>query len=253
MAATKSETKRIDILAQPRGYHPEYRENRRSVYWLDREPPQPGPDGRTVVTATPRVVELSRHKTADHWRPDRPSAIWPVSDSAKSSSASPRVVQLSAHRNPPASYLFDRDPGWEVKRSALSASSTSRVDVLATPKRKRGDDGIDPFWGYSQPVSKNALSASCSSRLEALAAHKGYPKEFKDARSIQWPVSHDALEAIASLRLQQLARPPTRALTKDDYDPYRIVSSALRYQSTPRIDELALPIPRKVRTKRTVS
>ncbi|KAH9496399.1 hypothetical protein Btru_012509 [Bulinus truncatus] len=252
MAETDNE-KRIDVLAKPRQLHPLYRENRRSVYWVDKEPLKPGKDGYTAVDASPRVVELARHKTADNWQPDRPSPTWPVSESAKSASASPRITQLSAHRNPHSNYLFDRSPEWEVPRSALSSSSSPRLERLATPKQKSNlNSYYDLYWGYSLPIPQNALRANCSSRVETLAASRDYPKEFLPARPVQWGVSREALQAIASIRLQQLSRPPPRVLTKDDYDPYRIPTSALRAQSTPRLDELALPIPRKIRVKRVV-
>ncbi|CAL1542254.1 unnamed protein product [Lymnaea stagnalis] len=251
--ASSETVQRLDILAQPRSHHPQYRQNRRSVYWVDKEPPRGGPEGHTVIDASPRVHELAKHKTADQWKPDRASASWPVSDSAKSSSASSRILQLSAHRNPHPEYSFDRSPEWQVNRSTLSASSTPRVEKLATPKRRLETYSYhDPYWGYFSPISENALRASCSARVESLSHHKDYHKDFKDARSIQWHVSDEALAAIASLRLQQLSRPPPRVLKKEDYDPYRIPSSALRAQTTPRLDELAMPIPRKVRTKRVI-
>ncbi|KAK0042135.1 testicular haploid expressed protein [Biomphalaria pfeifferi] len=244
---------RIDVLAKHRQLHPLYRENRRSVYWVDKEPLKPGPDGSTAVDASPRVLELSRHKTADGWHPDRPSASWPVSETAKSASASPRIIQLSGHRNPHRSYLFDRSPEWDIPRSALSSSSSPRLDRLATPKNRADSNSYyDPYWGYRSPIEANILKASCSPRVEALSAFKDYHKNFTPARPVQWTVSREALQAIASIRLQQLSRPPSRALTKDDFDPYRIPSGALRAQSTPRLDELALPIPRKVRAKRIV-
>lgn len=67
----------------------------------------------------------------------------------------------------------------------------------------------------------------------------------------RWLVSEEALKLNASMRLCQLARPRSRTILRDDnFDPY-LVSRAARYaQITPRIEELAVPQPRKQRSKR---
>lgn len=78
-------------------------------------------------------------------------------------------------------------------------------------------------------------------------------QEFKDEKTVKWPVSQEALEAIASLRLQQLSRPRSRTMIKDDYDPYKISPAARKARTTPRLDELCVPIPRKVRSKKIIT
>ncbi|XP_012937055.1 testicular haploid expressed gene protein isoform X3 [Aplysia californica] len=252
--ATRTEILRIDTLARPKRLPAEYRDDRRSVYWVEREPLRCGPDGHTVVAATPRVIELSRHKTVvGAWRPHRPTPIWPVASGAMSAQPSSRITQLSQHRNPHNSYLFDRDPMWDVTDEAAQARASERLEQLATPKtREERFSNFDPFWGYTYPVSENAQRSRCTERLESLAQHKGYHKEFKDERPIQWEVSQEAIEAIASLRLQQLARPRSRTMIKDDYDPYKVSPSAKKTRATPRLEELCLPIPRKVRQKKAL-
>ncbi|KAK3758133.1 hypothetical protein RRG08_053776 [Elysia crispata] len=250
--ATHTELPRLPVLAQPKRLPPAYRDDRRSVYWVEREPLRGGPDGHTVFIATPRVVQLARHKTCvGAWQPHRPSPIWPVSDGAMTASSTARLAQLSEHRMPHRSYTFDCDPQWEISDASKKASASARIDALAVPKkREEVHPSLDPYWGYRYPVSEAAMRTNPTERLDALAMHKTYHKDFQDARQVQWDVSQQALEALASLRLQQLARPRSRTMIKDDYDPYKIAPSAKKTRATPRVEELALPIPRKVRQKK---
>jgi len=249
--ATTTELPRIESLARPKRLHQNYKDDRRSVYWVEREPLRCGPDGHTVSIATPRVEQLSRHKNVvPAWTPHRPTPVWQVSRPAMSANPSQRIAQLSQHREPLSSYLFDRDPRWDITEGASQANFSQRVEQLAQPKnREERFSNFDPYWGYNIGVSEAAKQGKATERLESLAHHKGYHKEFKDERPVQWQVSQEAIEAIASLRLQQLARPRSRTMIKDDYDPYKISPSAKKTRPTPRIEELCAPIPRKCRTK----
>ena len=67
-----------------------------------------------------------------------------------------------------------------------------------------------------------------------------------------WEVSESAQKALPSLRVQQLARPKSRSQYNEDYDAnsWKVSQGAKVAQATPRIVELALPIPRKVRSKK---
>jgi hypothetical protein len=62
-------------------------------------------------------------------------------------------------------------------------------------------------------------------------------------------VSEEAMKSIATLRLQQLSRPQSRCLIRDDYDPYKVSPGAKKAAPTPRLEELSAPIPRKIRPK----
>lgn len=69
----------------------------------------------------------------------------------------------------------------------------------------------------------------------------------------RWDIPDDALKINASLRVCQLARPRSRTLAKDDdFDPYLVPKAARHAQITPRIEELSIPLPRKVRSKKVV-
>jgi len=238
-------------LAKPKPFHPSYRDDRRSVYWVEKEPLRAGPDGYTVSIATPRVTALSKHKNVDHiWTPHRPTPVWPVARGAMSASASSRLEALAQHRRPQPTYSFDRSPQWGVSGGAASASASSRLEQLAQPKpREEQYTNFDPYWGFNWGVSAASKSAKATERLEHLAEHKNYHKDFAPERPIRWDVTSEAMEAIASLRLQQLARPRSRTMIKDDYDPYKVSVQARKARATPRLDELSIPIPRKVRQK----
>ena len=69
---------------------------------------------------------------------------------------------------------------------------------------------------------------------------------YPGVRPVMWEVTDQAKNSVATLRLLQLAR-PKGGRNKDDYDPYRVSVSARSANATPRLAELALPIPRKVR------
>lgn len=138
-----------------------------------------------------------------------------------------------------------------VADSAKNASPSQRIEQLALPKDRQDRYGVyETEWGQYNPVPENALRSTHTERIETLAMAKNYHKDFKDERPVQWLVENSALNAIATLRLQQLARPRSRTMIKDDYDPYRVSPSAKRARITPRVEELCVPLPRKIRTKK---
>ncbi|XP_045180333.2 testicular haploid expressed gene protein-like isoform X1 [Mercenaria mercenaria] len=244
---------RIEQLAKPKRVPPEFLEDRRSVYWVDYVPPRPGPNGQTEIIATPRVQELARHRPpSKHWMGDRITPMWPVSDEAKNAPTTERIMLLSRHKTF-YDHKLERSPYMSVSDSAKRATPSQRLEQLAVPKQRQDRFGIyETEWGQYNPVSPAAMKASHTERIESLAQSKGYHKNFQDERSIQWTVGNSALNAIATLRMQQLARPRSRTMIRDDYDPYRISPSAKRARCTPRIDELCVPLPRKVRQKKVV-
>ena len=67
----------------------------------------------------------------------------------------------------------------------------------------------------------------------------------------RWDIPEQALKINASLRVCQLARPRSRNMAKDDdFDPYFVPKAARHATITPRVEELAIPLPRKVRSKK---
>lgn len=178
--------------------------------------------------------------------------MWPVSEQARNAPTTERILQLSRHKTF-YDHKMERSPYMMVTESAKRATPTQRLEQLAVPKQRQDRFGVyETEWGQYNPVPPPALKATHTERIESLAQSKEYHKDFKDERSIQWVVGNSALNAIATLRLQQLARPRSRTMIKDDFDPYRISPSAKRARCTPRIEELCVPLPRKVRAKKIV-
>lgn len=169
--------------------------------------------------------------------------------------AGPRLVSLSQHKEPHPQYLFDRTAYMTVNEGAKKANPSERLDVLSKPRDRRDRDKfgvitLETSWGQYNPVLPAAKTAQCTPHVEALAEPKKYHPRFAGEKPVQWDVNESALKAIANLRLQQLSRPRSRTMIKDDYDPYRVTLAARRAHATPRIDELCVPIPRKVRPKK---
>lgn len=179
--------------------------------------------------------------------PCRPTPIWLVSSAAQKSSPSARTESLSQPKPLSPLYKPERSPYTLVTPGATRATSTARLDVLAVPRQKSDLATIrDP----TESVSSAALKATATGRVEQLAESKKLHPSYQEEKPIQWPVSDSAMKAIASLRLQQLARPRSRSLLKDDYDPYKVTFAARHAHTTPRVDELAVPLPRKVVAKK---
>ncbi|XP_046547366.1 LOW QUALITY PROTEIN: testicular haploid expressed gene protein-like [Haliotis rubra] len=254
-------TRRIDLLSRPKPVPPGFLEDRRSVYWVDYEPQQPqgvtegGTSKMTLFTTTTRLEELARHRSTHHeYKEHRPTPIWPVKKTALDASATERVEVLSQPKGLHGEFKIERSPYSVVTQAARSVSASKRLQSLAVPKNREDRYCINDYeWGQPSEVSPEAKKATASSRVESLAEAKGYHDNFKGENPVQWPVSDQALKAIASLRLQQLARPRSRTMIKDDYDPYKVTTAAKKARATPRMEELCAPIPRKVRQKKTLA
>ena len=150
-------------------------------------------------------------------------------------------------------YSFDRPAYMMVSRGSQNASASDRLGLLSRPKDRGNNEYREITWGQPFPVSPGAKKAVASERLDALAESKRTHTQFRDERPVQWNVDDGALKAIATVRLQQLSRPRSRTMINDDFDPYKIAPGAKKAKVTPRIEELAVPIQRKVRTKKVAA
>ncbi|XP_071106059.1 sperm microtubule associated protein 2-like isoform X2 [Haliotis cracherodii] len=261
MATAYESTRRIDLLSRAKPVPPGFLEDRRSVYWVDNDPQQPqgltegGTSRVTLFTTTTRLEELARHRSAHHeYKKHRPTPIWPVKKSALDATPTERLEVLSLAKGLHDEFKIERSPYSVVTKAARSVSASDRLQSLAVPKNREDRYCVNDYeWGQPSEVSPAAKTASASARVETLAEAKGYHNDFKGENPVQWPVSDQALKAIASLRLQQLARPRSRTMIKDDYDPYKVTLAAKKARATPRLEELCAPIPRKVRQKKTVA
>ena len=92
---------------------------------------------------------------------------------------------------------------------------------------------------------------SPSARVLNLAEPKAVSESYVPPR-LDHSVSKEAMSYTATERIGQLSRPKNKHLETEDYDPktYSVSRSALMAQASPRLTELATPLPRKVRTKK---
>ncbi|XP_071804057.1 uncharacterized protein [Asterias amurensis] len=247
-------SERLDILSRPKQLPPGFREDRRSVYWIDKLPPLSGSEGTTAFALNNWQEGLCRAKPVNSaWRGEKPGPIWPVSKAAQNATASGRIEALSVAKSTVPGFTPERPIMTRVSDGAKKATASDRIEHLAkektyAPLKIRESFEFDCFI-WDQEISRAARNARCSDRLEVLAESKRHHPNFQNARGIQWDVTDSAIKAIATLRLQQLARPKSRG-KNDNYDPYRVTGASLHARATPRIEELSMPIPRKIRQKR---
>ena len=145
-----------------------------------------------------------------------------------------------------------------VTGAAKSANTSGRVESLAKPKNSTALPTNQSLWDWSEweySVSKAARSAEPSDHTLSLSMPKKSHGNYKECREVQWNVSQTTLKALPSLRVQQLARPKSRSQFIDHYDEgaYKVTSAAKHAQATPRIEELCVPLPRKVRQKKVLT
>ncbi|XP_076805412.1 sperm microtubule associated protein 2-like [Clavelina lepadiformis] len=252
---------KIDVLAMHKPVHPGFKEDRRSVYWVDQEPHTSPTDFENSLNLhnfadiSPRLEQLIKSKTIHkEFLPDRPSPIWNVNKSALTYPEKERLKQLAQHKKFHPDWQPEQSVHTSVSDSAQKFVSTKRLLDLSRPKQ------YDPLlvksnsswdWGeWKSDIPKESLSHVASGRLEQLAEPKETPKEYDDNRPVVWPVSDAAKNAQASTRQHQLARPKTRTALDQDHDPFKVSYAAKNAVASPRVCELCVPIPRKTRSKK---
>ncbi|XP_022080605.1 testicular haploid expressed gene protein-like isoform X2 [Acanthaster planci] len=210
---------------------------------------------RCVYLATPKTskaVWLTSLGRIHVYSCGRNSVIWDVSPLAMQAEATPRVMELSRFKMPPPAYREDRinhalscgreSPIWQVSAAAKRARDKHSLEALARPKTPHRD--YQPPREVETVVSDNAKKAVASPRLESLARPKSRPDgPFRDAK---WPVSDLARNATATPRQLELAKP--KGLV-DGYQPERTVQwevtrAARRTVATARTVDLSRPIMR---------
>ncbi len=163
------------------------------------------------------------------------------------------MADLATAKNCHRDYVPDRAVRTKVSVAAKNATCSARIEQLAKEKTY-SQLPVKESWEFDcyvwdPEISKGAKRARCTERLDMLSEPKRYHRSFQAARPVMWSVDDSSLKAIASLRIQQLARPKSRA-KYETFDPYKVTAGALHARVTPRVDELAMPIPRKVRQKK---
>ncbi|XP_048099890.1 theg spermatid protein [Alosa alosa] len=228
---------RIDRLAEPKPNLLRF-PDRRSVYWLDKLPPQRS--GPTNFELSKRWSKLTEGKQIhSKFEQSRRSAEWCVSAAALKALPSDRVCSLALPRLPAVGWQPDR-PLLAKLSVAKMAVASPRICELAQPKLGSLPPPLD-HPGNGTPLT------SASSRIHLLAAPKNDHPQYLPDRPVSWPPSATACEAVASERLQELSQPkPRRGLFEGD-NPYTVSPAARAASASPRTQELSLPLARKCR------
>lgn len=209
---------RQDVLAQPKRLPPAFLEDRRSVYWVDKQP-ETGPTKfgntfgliSTVITVvemyndlsalTKRQEELVQHKKpVPSFVPDRFSPMWQVSLSAMQATPSKRICQLAKHKPFHRDWIAMRSYDTHIPHPALRTAASERFDKVSE----------------NIVITRLVITVNESvllNRLEILAQPKTYqPLPIKSNSEWDWgewapAIPKEAKNHVASARLEQLAEP----------------------------------------------
>ncbi|XP_056445732.1 sperm microtubule associated protein 2 [Gadus chalcogrammus] len=227
--------------------------DRRSVYWLDELAPVR--TSTTTFRLTARGAQLCRGKPL--WSTPHPlrSPVWRVSEGALRACASQRVCALALPRPPAVGWLPDRPPPPPLSQprlrprvEATDGGPRLRPRVEATDGGPRLRPRVEAGQGFrTPPIARKTPAAT--PRVEQLATPKRTPPGYLCGRPSSWPVPGSVRRAVPSLRVRELASPRQREALFQGYDPYAISAGALLAKPSPRLQELALPLPRKCRSE----
>ncbi|XP_051983699.1 theg spermatid protein isoform X2 [Xyrauchen texanus] len=235
---------RIDHLARPRPNLLKF-PDRHSVYWLD-ELPKSKNTSTTVFELTPRLEQLAQSKNNSRFFQESRTPEWMVSTAALKACPSQRVCSLALPRLPAEGWESDRPLPVTLSVAVKTAEASPRVCQLAHPKRAKMV--LSHFRVDSNAHAETfpmTTPFAPSAHILQLSSPKQVHPQHTIARPVSWPVPDCVLKAVASERLQVLARPKTRQALFEGYKPNRITPAARAATASPRLLELSLPLPRK--------
>ncbi|XP_075120360.1 sperm microtubule associated protein 2 [Leptodactylus fuscus] len=238
---------RLDVLARPKMNLLKH-QDRPSVYWQEKI------DIASTCNMTARQNELAQPKTVNKmYKEDRPSPIWPVKPSALQTVPSPRLEKLAKAKSISQEWMEDQLAYTVVTEAAKKASASPRTIQLAKPKDHAAISMSSP--PKSQPEEGKGFfhsekGVSPTARTQALAVPKTEHSQYQPDLTVLRHVPASALNAQASDRICQLARPKTRKAIFDGYDPYQISPAAKHADASPRVIELCIPPARRQRHKK---
>lgn len=236
-------------LATPKSLPATFLEDRRSVY--DNDIPRKDFSKTTTFALSGRLSQLScSKKPHPSYQPDRPSPIRPVSLAAQYAISSERVLALARPKSCHPDYKYPRAV---IQSVAKVSPASKRISDLARHKVYQPlpiRHNTEWEWGEWDQTPPNIIAAS--PRVCTLAEPKEFSKYYTYPSQLPQLVNRASLQHIATERTVKLARPKSKHLETEDYNPHAWAVSryALLAQPSPRINELATPLPRKVRVKK---
>jgi hypothetical protein len=110
---------------------------------------------------------------------------------------------------------------------------------------------VDSDWQGWEERMMRKRRAPVSERILAMADPKPLHEDYVPPRT-DFAVSKEALNCSASERVLKLSKPRSKHPEAEDFNPntFTVSRTALLAQPSPRIEELAMPIARKVRVKK---
>uniref|UniRef100_A0A8C2A273 Theg spermatid protein n=1 Tax=Cyprinus carpio TaxID=7962 RepID=A0A8C2A273_CYPCA len=232
---------RIEQLSRPKPNLLKF-PDRCSVYWLD-ELPTRSKNTTTAFELTPRLEQLAQSKESSRLIEESSrSPEWMISAAALKARPSERVCSLALPRMPADGWQPERPLLATLSVAVKNAKPSPRICHLAQPKQVKT---LLTYCSVDSSAHSISVPNTPSSRILQLASPKQVHAQHSLARPVSWPVPDHVLKAVASERLQKLARPKTRQALFEGYDPYRVSPAARAATASPRLLELSLPLPRK--------
>ena len=213
--------------------------------------------GKPALMARPneRLLLLAQHKTPPQDFTDtmdrptnsfscgRSSPIWQVSEGARTAGLRPHTAVLSSAKRTHSEYKEPRPVQSAVSSAARTHTAGERILDLARAKHRYPEKIRPPQW----EVSEMAKTANASSRTIDLSKGKTLSDRYQPSRDVEWPVNQASLFAVASNRLEELAKPIKRE-TMDHLqfnpDAFKVSSNALKGKASKRLEDLAEPLER---------
>lgn len=255
------EETRIQQLAMCKTTDSKFNEDRRSVYWND---------GPTNMGVTPRVSDRQKQLALpklphSRYQGDRPSPIWRVSPCAMRHNLTPRSQSLACPKLPHINWRKDKPVQTVMTRGALNAIPTGRVLQLSHAK-EADRRYVNPSISLE---NLGALGTICIGTdkgdegpgwVDRLSNAKPTPKGYKSDRPVKWTICRATLTASAGDRIDELSKirrvgkRNTRWYNFNEVneveDPYAVSGPAKKASASARVNELSMPIPRKMRQKK---
>ncbi|XP_048470262.1 theg spermatid protein [Rhincodon typus] len=210
-----------------------------------------------IYAEVPRFIYLSEpKKLPEGYLINRLSPIWPVKRQAMRAQPSSRIRELAKpkqlHKDwQPSKSVYSTTPMGDDMMYDVISSRTEELAKHKTyhePPARKSYLWDYPFWDHQ--ISEEAKTISPTERLVELAKPKGDYAGYVPRRPVDEPVSDAAMSYIATERIGELAKPKIRAVATKSENPFEISESAKNAVATPRLEQLSLPLPRKVTRKK---
>ncbi|XP_069784261.1 sperm microtubule associated protein 2-like isoform X2 [Narcine bancroftii] len=139
---------------------------------------------------------------------------------SRNTGSTPRYIKLSEHKKPNKNFQPNRPAIWPVKPATMKAQPTARINELAKPKPNHDGFKARESEGKSKTVSrKGPKDKTTGSKKEPVIyadvprfvylsePKKLTPHYIPSRSSPEWPLRWETLNAGASSRIHELAKP----------------------------------------------